>query len=67
MAKQDLLLCGADLFDALDLWSLPIQSFCCYVEGSDLKPLDVQKRFPQVFQGTGLCKKAILKLVIKDS
>ncbi|XP_049294182.1 uncharacterized protein K02A2.6-like [Anopheles funestus] len=67
VAQVDLLLLGADLVDRFALGSVPMDKFCAKISTNTNIPKALQDSFPEVFSGTGLCKKARIKLQLKEN
>ena len=64
---KQLQLLGSDLVDSFDLWSVPMDSFCCQVSSSPTSGAALSAAFPKVFsEKLGLCCKAQVKLDVKE-
>ncbi|XP_053662042.1 uncharacterized protein K02A2.6-like [Anopheles marshallii] len=64
VVPSNLQLLGADFVDIFSLGTLPMDQFCNRVECESAK---WESRFPTVFNGTGLCTKASIKLQVKEN
>ncbi|XP_062700352.1 uncharacterized protein K02A2.6-like [Aedes albopictus] len=68
VTENKLHLLGADLVDVFNLWSVPMDSFCCHVSGSPTTTAALKSSFPNVFsEQLGLCSKTKVKLELKES
>ncbi|XP_055622033.1 uncharacterized protein K02A2.6-like [Toxorhynchites rutilus septentrionalis] len=68
VSKCSLNLLGIDFIDKFDLWSLPMDNFCNHISGVPVDVNSLQKAYPKLFSNTlGLCNKAKVKLVLKES
>lgn len=66
VAQSDLLLLGTDLIDLFALGSCPMDSFCNFVTSEQNVSKTLEQKFPDVFNGGGLCTKASVKLQLKE-
>ncbi|XP_040155606.1 uncharacterized protein K02A2.6-like [Anopheles arabiensis] len=67
VAPGELLLLGADLVDLFELASVPMNTFCATISTHTHIPQNLQKSFSEVFNGTGLCTKAQIRLQLKEN
>ncbi|XP_058816916.1 uncharacterized protein K02A2.6-like [Topomyia yanbarensis] len=68
VTEKQLHLLGSDLVESFNLWSVPMDTFCCHVSGSPAAPAALQSIFPNVFTDQlGLCSKTKVKLELKKS
>ncbi|XP_058465077.1 uncharacterized protein K02A2.6-like [Malaya genurostris] len=67
VTEKQLQLLGSDLVDSFDLWSVPMDTFCCQVSSSSTSSAALSSAFPEVFsEKLGLCNKVQVKLDVKD-
>ncbi|XP_035918223.1 uncharacterized protein K02A2.6 [Anopheles stephensi] len=64
VVPSDLHLLGADIIDLFQLGQMPLDVLCSKVE---CESATWENRFPAVFNGTGLCTKANIKLHLKPN
>ncbi|XP_062712387.1 uncharacterized protein K02A2.6-like [Aedes albopictus] len=68
VTENKLHLLDADLVDVFNLWSVPMDSFCCHVLGSPTTTAALKSSFPNVFsEQLGLYSKTKVKLELKES
>ncbi|XP_062698942.1 uncharacterized protein K02A2.6-like [Aedes albopictus] len=68
VTEKQILLLGSDLVDSFNLWSVPMDTFCCHVSGSPTSTAALKSTFPEVFSDQlGLCSKTKVKLELKES
>ncbi|XP_058817025.1 uncharacterized protein K02A2.6-like [Topomyia yanbarensis] len=68
VTEKQLHLLGSDLVESFNLWSVPMDTFCCHVSGSPAATAALQSIFPNVFTDQlGLCSKTKVKLELKKS
>ncbi|XP_040157579.1 uncharacterized protein K02A2.6-like [Anopheles arabiensis] len=67
VACVNLLLLGADIIDAFDLGSLPMNAYCGTVSTATPIAKQLETKFPSVFRGSGLCTKARIKVQVKEN
>nr|XP_049462814.1 uncharacterized protein K02A2.6-like [Anopheles coluzzii]XP_049462816.1 uncharacterized protein K02A2.6-like [Anopheles coluzzii] len=68
VVKADVKLLGADVIELFELWSVPMNVFCNNVSNNSAKMtmISLQRQFPEVFNGTGVCKKVQVQLKLRD-
>ncbi|XP_041766349.1 uncharacterized protein K02A2.6-like isoform X2 [Anopheles merus] len=66
VARANLFLLGADVVEAFELGSIPMDQFCSNIDAVSTPESVWEKRFPTVFKGMGLCLKSRIKLEIKE-
>ncbi|XP_041786375.1 uncharacterized protein K02A2.6-like isoform X2 [Anopheles merus] len=68
VAKADVKLLGADVIELFELWSVPMNVFCNNISNNSAKMtiISLQRQFPEVFNGTGVCKKVQVQLKLRD-
>ncbi|XP_058456872.1 uncharacterized protein K02A2.6-like [Malaya genurostris] len=67
VTEKQLQLLGSDLVDSFDLWSVPMDTFCCQVSSSSTSSAALSSAFPEVFsEKLGLCNKVQVKLDVED-
>ncbi|XP_041767451.1 uncharacterized protein K02A2.6-like [Anopheles merus] len=59
------LLLGADLVELFDLGSIPMDAFCNSISTEPVSKV-LERKFPAVFNGTGLCTKTCVQLQLKE-
>ncbi|XP_062703621.1 uncharacterized protein K02A2.6-like [Aedes albopictus] len=68
VTEKQILLLGSNLVDSFNLWSVPMDTFCCHVSGSPTSTAALKSTFPKVFSDQlGLCSKTKVKLELKES
>lgn len=68
VSENQLRLLGSDLADSFNLWSIPIDSFCCQVSGTQVETNKLKTEFQSVFsEKLGLCTKTSVKLELKEN
>ncbi|XP_055543004.1 uncharacterized protein K02A2.6-like [Wyeomyia smithii] len=67
VTQNQLQLLGSDLVDRFNLWSVPIDTFCCLVTDSPTSTSALKSSFPEVSrENLGLCTKTKVKLELKE-
>ncbi|XP_058456707.1 uncharacterized protein K02A2.6-like [Malaya genurostris] len=67
VTEKQLQLLGSDLVDCFDLWSVPMDTFCCQVSSSSTSSAALSSAFPEVVsEKLGLCSKVQEKLDVKE-
>ncbi|XP_058449093.1 uncharacterized protein K02A2.6-like [Malaya genurostris] len=68
VTEKQLHLLGTDMVDSFNLWSVPMDTFCCHVLSSPTSTSTLKTMFPKVFNDQlGLCCKTKIKLELKEN
>ncbi|XP_065075510.1 uncharacterized protein K02A2.6-like [Ochlerotatus camptorhynchus] len=68
VTEKPLQLLGSDFVDSFDLWSVPMDNFCCNISASPASLSTLKSTFPKVFScKLGLCIKTAVKFELKTS